>query len=410
MLQTSTFGHSKRVAVLPPPEPNHRSGNSHPAAWIPGLDGLRGLAILMVLLFHYGTVLNRNNPLQHLLAGVADVGWTGVDLFFVLSGFLITSILLDSRDAENFYSSFYLRRVVRIFPVYYCSLLFLFFMFPRIEPGYAAIAPPPGERVWYFSYLQNWTNVLVTGSRERLVGHYWSLGIEEQFYMIWPWIVYRCTANRLLKVSIGGVAVSLLLRLGLLVWHVSPETIYRNTFARMDSLLIGAACACLLRNETFVKYAGRWVPSLWAVVPITLVVSRELLRPFSDHNRAVQGFGFTAIALSYGALLVGIVVTKDGQSAVQRFFNSGFMRIFGKYSYGAYIWHQLVRAGTINSEVKLIGHQVPALLNLPLMIAVTLAVSMVSYALIERPFLSLKRHFKLRSKVQDYRPAVAILS
>jgi peptidoglycan/LPS O-acetylase OafA/YrhL len=127
------------------------ASKSHFGGWMPPLDGLRGLAILMVMLFHFGTELNRNKLPQHALKIVAEVGWTGVDLFFVLSGFLITGILLDSREADNYFSSFYFRRVLRIFPVYYFSLLLVFFLFPILMPGYAQVSPPPNERIWYFA-------------------------------------------------------------------------------------------------------------------------------------------------------------------------------------------------------------------------------------------------------------------
>jgi peptidoglycan/LPS O-acetylase OafA/YrhL len=118
-------------------------GKSHLGGWMPPLDGLRGLAILLVMLFHYGTALNRSKLPQHALSIVAELGWTGVDLFFVLSGFLITGILLDSREADNYFSSFYFRRVLRIFPLYYFSLL-LVFSFTR--SGCQALNSSPRRR------------------------------------------------------------------------------------------------------------------------------------------------------------------------------------------------------------------------------------------------------------------------
>ncbi len=217
-------------------------GESHSRGWMPPLDGLRGLAILMVMLFHYGTALNSHSFPQHVVMFGCELGWTGVDLFFVLSGFLITGILLDSRDADNYFSSFYCRRVLRIFPAYYLSLLIVFFLYPVFMPGYEHAGPPPQERIWYFAYAQNWIGLLVDGGRQRMIGHYWSLGIEEQFYLIWPWIVYKSTTKRIGQIAIGASVVALALRFTLLALHVSPEIIYRNTFTRMDALLIGAAC------------------------------------------------------------------------------------------------------------------------------------------------------------------------
>jgi peptidoglycan/LPS O-acetylase OafA/YrhL len=363
---------------------------------MPPLDGLRGLAILMVLLFHFGLSLNRNNILQHAAKLVGEVGWTGVDLFFVLSGFLITGILLDSRNAENFFSSFYFRRVLRIFPVYYFSLLLLFFLLPILMPGYGDVSPPARERIWYFAYAQNWIGVLVDGDRQRMMGHYWSLGIEEQFYIIWPWIVYKSTTRRIFQISIGASVASLLLRFALLALHVSPEIIYRNTFTRMDALLIGAACTCLLRDPACVEKLRRYARWMWIAPFVTLEAVREITRPFAYQAPGVQGLGFTVIALSYAALLVSLILTTGSRSIPQRFFCSKFMRTFGKYSYGAYIWHQLVRVLVVGLEESTLHKELPALLNIPVMIAATLVFSMASYAIVEHPFLALKGHFKPR--------------
>ena len=361
---------------------------------MPSLDGLRGLAILLVLLYHYGSALNQDSFAEHAVKQVVAVGWTGVDLFFVLSGFLITGILLDSRDSDNFFSSFYLRRILRIFPLYYFSCLFLFFVLPILNP--AAPASSAGERTWYLTYLQNWTNVLVAGRLRGLAGHFWSQGIEEQFYIIWPWIVYRCKPQRLLKICAGGAVASLSLRLMLLAGHFNPVVVYRNTFTRMDALLIGALCACLLRDQVWVKRLRQHVDWMWAAPLVTLAFLRLAIHPFGTQSRGVLAFGLSAIAISYAALLVTIVLTLDKRSILQRLFSSRFMRLLGKYSYGAYIWQMIVRVGLNNLEIRLIHKVFPAFLNIPLLIGATLMVSMVSYTVLERPFLLLKRYFKPR--------------
>ena len=285
--------------------------------------------------------------------------------------------------------------MLRIFPVYYFSLLLVFFLFPILMPGYEQVSPPPNERIWYFAYAQNWIGLLVDGGRQRMIGHYWSLGIEEQFYLIWPWIVYKSsTTKRVLQIATGAAVVSLLLRFILLAMHVSPEIIYRNTFTRMDALLIGAACACLLRDPSCTAYLRRYAAWMWIVPLVTLAIVREATRPFAYQAPGVQGLGLTAIALSYAALLVGVVLTIGAPSVPQRFFCSRVMITFGKYSYAAYIWHQLVRELVEKLEMNTLHERLPALINIALMIAATLVFSMASFAFIERPFLAFKSHFK----------------
>jgi len=170
--------------------------NTHPSGeevrqwrgWIPALDGIRGLAILMVMLFHYGGNLERTNPIGRLVGGLFSFGWSGVDLFFVLSGFLITGILLDSRNAENYFSSFYARRVLRIFPAYYVSLALLLLILPMLDPPLRLSLP--SDQWMYVFYAQNWVGIFDYPGRG-LLTPYWSLAVEEQFYLVWPLVVAR---------------------------------------------------------------------------------------------------------------------------------------------------------------------------------------------------------------------------
>src|SRR5436190_14494061 len=152
--------------------------------WIPALDGIRGLAILMVMLFHYSPELDRSNPIERVAGSFCGYGWTGVDLFFVLSGFLITGILLESRAAGNYFSSFYMRRVLRIFPAYYLSLGLMFLVVPKIDSGGLRLLPSAHDRWMYVFYAQNWVGIFHYPG-QMIVTPYWSLAVEEQFYLVW---------------------------------------------------------------------------------------------------------------------------------------------------------------------------------------------------------------------------------
>src|SRR5689334_7899911 len=142
------------------------------------------------MFYHYGTGINHQQSLiQHVVWSLSGFGWTGVDLFFVLSGFLITRILLHSREADNYFSSFYARRFLRICPIYYVSLFVLFVIVPLILRTESAQMPSLQERLWYFAYFQNWINVFGRMAWPIFLTHYWSLGVEEQFYLIWPLVI-----------------------------------------------------------------------------------------------------------------------------------------------------------------------------------------------------------------------------
>lgn len=157
---------------------------------LPPLDGLRGLAIVLVMFFHFGQGLNRQNLEQHAFRTLFDFGGSGVDLFFVLSGFLITGILLNSRHSDNYFSRFYMRRILRIFPLYCFSVLVVWlFVIPAEHPG--VTADLRNKLIWNLGYVQNWRLDCVPH-----LGHYWSLAIEEQFYLIWPFVVWRFERQR----------------------------------------------------------------------------------------------------------------------------------------------------------------------------------------------------------------------
>ena len=176
----------------------------HPQRHIPVLDGIRGLAIIMVLIAHFTTILENYLKEFFPVAGpvftkVALSGLMGVDLFFVLSGFLITGILLDTKDTNEFFKNFYARRFLRIFPLYYGVLFILFCILPKIITFDTAANEMAGHQWWLWAYLTNfpghpaWDN-----SALFKLGHFWSLAVEDHFYFVWPFVVYF-VSNRLLK-------------------------------------------------------------------------------------------------------------------------------------------------------------------------------------------------------------------
>lgn len=237
------------------------------------LDGLRGLAIAAVFCFHYR--IEPHSP--------GEWGWTGVDLFFALSGFLITGILFDSLGERHYFRNFYMRRALRIFPLYWglwCVLTVWMLAVGKFEAGYLAWPAYVGN------YLDAWAlhaglrhehfdvlPAVVHVAREKLalrLGPYWSLCVEEQYYLTWPavvWLVARRDPagrrGRLLALCLAGIAAVLAVRVGLHRWlprqWVQDDEVYFWTFTRADSLLAGSALALWVRGRQGSEAAGQRV-------------------------------------------------------------------------------------------------------------------------------------------------------
>jgi len=215
------------------------------------LDGMRGLAILPVLLLHFTKDIGftPHATVDHVYLFVASLGWWGVDLFFVLSGFLITGILLDAKGSTHALRNFYIRRTLRIFPVYYAYLAAMLIILPSFE-WWRTHAPPAGEGgLWLWLYLTNIRQAFSNSFEvvPPFTGHFWSLAVEEQFYLIWPWLVYAIDCRRLRRICLVLIIASPMPRaaLGFTGWWVTGYTLMPT---RMDSLLMGALVAIQLRK------------------------------------------------------------------------------------------------------------------------------------------------------------------
>ena len=296
---------------------------------IRSLDGIRGFAVLLVYGYHsLSNTLQPTSAIMSVLRNLMLEGWAGVDLFFVLSGFLISTILLDTRKADNYFKVFYARRALRIFPLYYL----VFFVAVWIEPGHISHR----AEIWFLLNLSNWPTAFGAVLIASLM-HFWSLAIEEQFYLVWPsmlrWFSLRTMAYVCIATIIGLCAVRnlpIILRANLR-W---PELIYRFTPLRVDTLCGGALLAMTVKYRPKL-IENRWLlRSIFVISFITIVAcGRSYTGPL------VIRFGYTALVLC-GTSLIALALFPDGWTS--RLFANRGLRAMGKYSYSFYLIHPFI--------------------------------------------------------------------
>jgi peptidoglycan/LPS O-acetylase OafA/YrhL len=364
-------------------------------AHVPALDGVRGAAILGVLLLHATSRLAAPELAGPALAlkRVFGLGWTGVDLFFVLSGFLITGILADARESPRYFRSFYLRRALRILPLYYGFLLVLFTLAAAWHERV-----PPGGQLWYWLHLQNFHSP--SGPPLEFGAHLWSLAVEEQFYLVWPAAMFVLSRRGAVRTCVACLGLTLAFRLAAWRMGVDLHHLYFWTPARLDGLAVGALLALLARGEGGLERFRRPAAAAAAFALAALACAPATASGFDPGGVYMISVGYSALAVLFGALLLAVVASPRGVCA--RVAEWAPLRFFGRYSYAIYVLHVPVlvlaaRAGLSPSGV-LPGAPglVRAAAYVALMVAASVAAALVSWHLLERPFLSLKRHIPYR--------------
>lgn len=348
--------------------------------YYPALDGLRGLAILLVVVYHNFGFIN-----------VFFFGWLGVDLFFVLSGFLITDILLKTRGTTGFLKNFYTRRILRIFPLYYLSLLLFLYIIPAFVADFD-VKYYQDHQVWLYTYLQNWIYTFQNPGQTNTLNHLWSLAVEEQFYLLWPLAVLllKNPKHLLILISLALVAV-----LGLRLWAWMTQVAdlaYFNlfTFTRVDGICIGCMIALLQRiNPGLLKKYNTAIVLFFAVMNFAFFfVNRRYGFAFPYLALA----GYTTFAMIFG-LLVNEAVTGKSR-LVHTIFNIPLLKFFGRISYGFYMFHwpvYLLLSPLLSNWLASMGSgaRQQFLVSLVATLA-AIAISWLSFRYFERYFLRLK--------------------
>lgn len=361
------------------------------------LDGVRGLAILLVVFFHYNFLI--------------EVGWVGVQLFFVLSGYLITSILLEDKkqSLDVYLKGFYWRRTLRIFPVYYLYLFVvaLLFLVAHIPENFRTQAP------FLFTYTYNLYPFFHDFSFDLFFTHFWSLSIEEQFYLLWPLVIYflntRSLQIVLLAIMVGAPVTRYLIGEYLIAeGRIAPEfigeVVYRFTLGQWDSFAFGAAIP-LFRLDTVVKRPGLLLASSAGVLVLCGVFNYISLHAINPRV-GITSLGYPIGSLVNGQHLWSYTVLGVASMALIIYtirrrripvFDNSVMVFFGKLSYGLYVYHWFLKG----FYGKYLEPRLPEPLGFIVYLGLCIGVSYASYRIIEQPLLSLKDRFFVRKPVPE---------
>ena len=353
-------------------------------AHVVGLDGVRGVAVLLVFISHFHWILSPDPSLTkvtpwHFINRTLEAGFMGVDIFFVLSGFLITSLIMKDRSTnqKNLFKRFYKRRALRLLPALYALLIADFFV-SRWENF-------PGDIQWRTTwhallFLNNWNIVNNFGEAQNDLGHLWSLGIEEQFYLIWPltlWLLAKLKISSKMMIPLILFASLVVMAHRTSLWNDGTSWIilYIRTDTRLDSLLIGAMFAYVYRHY---QVPSKILNSVATLSFIGLIY----IKYFLDKSPFRFEMGYTTIALLAGFIILSVA---EGVFFIQKVFTWRPLTMIGKVSYGLYLWHMPI--------FLLFGRHVtsgPKPLRILIGIVIASVVTSLSWFFIEKPFLNIK--------------------
>ncbi len=351
-----------------------------------GLDGLRGLAILLVATGH---LFYRFYPFKF--------GWIGLNLFFVLSGYLITDRLFYhiTLPTAKYFKNFYARRVLRIFPLYYGCLAFFFgllpFFYVKYNQNFGSLFH---IQAWYWLYCSNWRQVFYGLPPNQLFFHFWSLAVEEQFYLAWPllFFIFRSLKQRLL-------IICLLIFLAVVIrfWSYGTISAYYNTFTAGEPLLLGCL-VCIMQKNDKLLLVYRYIRLLFIFSLLSLGLILISNSDLHITNKLLLLIGYSNINVIWVFLLCVLITPNSLNTFVTRIFSTKILIWLGLYSYGIYVFHWIILQLFINKYERWgvdhgWGLSGSFWISRLLGICCILMISYASYHLYERKFLLLKKYF-----------------
>jgi peptidoglycan/LPS O-acetylase OafA/YrhL len=349
--------------------------------YIPELDGLRGIAILLVVTFHYFPFLK-----------IFSLGWIGVDLFFVLSGYLITSRLIFTLGDKKYFSVFYKNRALRIVPLYYATLI-CFYLIINImvkEENIGMFQFYNDHIPSFVLFLENWSFIFTKQMHENHLQHFWTLAIEEQFYLIWPLLIYFFFQKSFfIKTLFISIVLIILLRSFLFFKYQGDELIcFYNTFCRMDSFIIGGLLFFFHERSSKIDFKF--------ILPAIIIIISVAITFSGTHSSSLffSTIGYTLIAIFFAGIIH--IAIKKKNNHLKAFLNRKWLINFGKISYGLYIFHCIILLFFRNKIAQYlsthfsISNSISLGISLSLCLLISITLSVISYFYFEMFFLKRK--------------------
>jgi len=378
--------------------PGSAASDPHlPRIWIQphyaSFNGLRAVAVFLVFLVHFGNYILPRQLTEYM--------WAGVDLFFVLSGFLITGILFDSIHDPLYFRNFYIRRALRIFPVFYSLFLLLFLLTPILhlayEPTLLLYSVYLGNLFLPFLDLAHHNPTIIVWAFHGHyingnIGHLWSLCVEEQFYLIWPAVVWLVRSRIRLMWICALVSLATLLERIYLQGHLSQHLLdYHllewSTYTRIDTLLVGAWFALWLRGRALSIVQLRRLAYALFFIPLAILGIRMVTLPIVRRDQFVYTIGYTLIALIFAGVLLRSL---DDASYLSRILRNRYLDAFGVVSYGFYIFHHIFLYELQDLVATHLALRRVAPILPFIVFGLTLLLAKLSFRYLESPFLRMK--------------------
>lgn len=353
--------------------------------YYPALDGLRGIGCLLVVIYHNFWFFHK----------YLFFGWVAMDIFFVLSGFLITDILVKSFGKENYLKNFYIRRILRVFPLYYTALFLFIVILPRVPSFPIPLDQYVHNQIWYWTFLQNWVIIFKGLGDQTALMHLWSMAVEEQFYLLWPLVFAFIKKPKYLIIFLSALLISLIIFRFWLWMKQVPGLSYFNffNFTRIDGICIGCIVALLQNTNSKLIRNYTFIPVFSLAIYNFLFYFLNLY--YKDYFPYLGLIGFTTFATLLGILVYSII--NQTPPILSKVFDISLLKFIGRISYGTYIFHWPIYLFIKNSSEGWAHAHIPGIysdLSISVLSTILAYVTgYLSYRYFESYFLRLKNKF-----------------